>query len=263
MKAHNRQIKCRCFALWLALALPIVGCESYRLPSDLKFPQVLAVRLSQPQLLPGQRANIDVLVTDVMGVPAVINPQIVEFAPDPLTGMPLSLPPEAAMFIEHEGDKFFARAPDEATVDKLAALLGLAATAALKVQLRVTVAIGAESRRADKFVVVLRPGSGVEPTGNPTVTTLTIDGVVQPIFDMAPPVVLALVGEHTLQVSADETQGALTYAWFTAVGDLKHYRAPIATLTTKADEAGDGAGLIVVRNDRGGVAWRQFSLRVH
>lgn len=250
------------------------GCDTYRLPSDLKFPQILAVRLADPQLLPEQRTAIDVLVTNDLGVPSLVKPGAVEFSPDPATGKPFSLPPQASAFIEHEGDDFFAHAPDEATVNAFATALGLAPTAALKVSLRVTVSIGAETRRADKLVVVLRPGSGVVPTPNPTIKDITVDGQPVSADPAAPPVDVLIetvktetmpskIIEHTFVVSADATAGPLTYAWFTAYGDVKHYRATTAIVTGKPTMGGDGAALIVVRNERGGVAWRQFALHLH
>jgi hypothetical protein len=245
------------------VALAGAGCDDFRSPADLKYPQVLAVRLTPPQLEPGERARVDVLVTDGAGVPSVIRPATVDFAPDPISGKALSLPAEAMGFLERDGDDFYARAPDEATLDQIATAFGLAADAALKVPLRVTVDIEGETRRADKLVIVLRPSSGVAPTPNPTIEDLQVDG--QPVSDdaAAPPVDVTVVAEHQLAVSADGGGGVLSYAWFSAVGEMKHYRASASTLTVAPEKAGDGAALIVVRNDRGGVAWRWFALHAH
>jgi hypothetical protein len=248
---------------WLLVVVASAACDDFRSPADLKYPQVLAVRLTPPQLLPGQRARVDVLVTDTAGVPSVVRPASVDFAPDPISGKALSLPQEASGFLEHDGDDFFARAPDETTLDQIATATGLAADAALKVPLRVTVDIEGEARRADKLVIVLRPASGVAPTPNPMIEEIQVDGQPVSADASAPPVDVAVVAEHQLAVRASEGGGALTYAWFTAVGEMKHYRAAASTLTVVPEKAGDGAALVVVRNDRGGVAWQWFALHAH
>ncbi len=232
----------------LLLILLAAGCADFRDPGDLKYAQVLAVRLTPAQLRAGQRARLEVLATDNAGMPFEANPKEVAFAPDH-TGKPLPLPPEANAFIEREGEMWYVRAPDEAQLDVIAAALGLMPGAALRVPLRLTVAVDAVDKRADKVVTVLR-SPDVQPAGNPTIKEITLDG--EPVDKQAQ----VTVGEHRLAVTADEASGTSPYAWYTGLGELKHYRMTGATLTIK--EPATGVILIVVRNDRGGVGWRWF-----
>jgi hypothetical protein len=54
--------------------------------------------------------------------------------------------------------------------------------------------------------------------------------------------------------------GTLSYAWYSAFGELTKYREATATLE-KAMPGEAGAVVLVVRDDRGGVAWRFGALR--
>jgi hypothetical protein len=241
----------------LALALAAAGgaaCTDFRSPADLRYAQILAVRLEPPHLRAGERARIDVLVSDAAGALAERPPGEVGFAPDP-AGRPPALPPEAAGLIVRDGDAVFARAPDEAALEGIATALGLAPGAALLVPLRIAIDVGGESRRADKVVTVLR-SRDVPAVPNPAIQELKLDGA--PIDPDAG--VVTSVGEHELAVAAEGAAGPVAHSWYSAVGEIERYRSATARLSAK--EPGSGALLVVVRNEHGGVAWRAVTLTV-
>src|SRR6185436_11539877 len=89
----------------LLVAAAVVSCGSFRDPGDLHYARTLAVRAEPPRVSPGQRARIDLLVTNNDGVP-------VERAPDQVTlpqarpGRPAA-PPEAAQLITQDNGAWY------------------------------------------------------------------------------------------------------------------------------------------------------------
>jgi hypothetical protein len=81
---------------------------------------------------------------------------------------------------------------------------------------------------------------------NPSVAAMELDGAAAPEID------LASGDTASLEVPGDD--GVRTYAWYTSIGSLAHYRSVVATLD--GDELGDGVVVVVVRDDQGGVAWQ-------
>ena len=65
-----------------------------------------------------------------------------------------------------------------------------------------------------------------------------------------------------IPIAAEDAAGdtELSYAWFTAVGDIDLYLSEAATLTLEA--AGEGPLVLVVRDERGGVSWTWRDVRV-
>jgi hypothetical protein len=82
---------------------------------------------------------------------------------------------------------------------------------------------------------------------NPSVTTMQVDG------SASEAIAVAKNAKTTLGVAASG-DGTFAYAWYTSLGKLEHYRS--ANATFDANEQGDGAVAVVVRDDQGGVAWQ-------
>jgi hypothetical protein len=81
---------------------------------------------------------------------------------------------------------------------------------------------------------------------NPSVAAMQVDGAETAEIDVA-------AGDSAmLDVPGDD--GARSYAWYTSIGTLAHYRSDAATLD--AGDPGDGTVVLVVRDDVGGVAWQ-------
>jgi len=113
----------------------------------------------------------------------------------------------------------------------------------------VSVTVDGQARPSEK--VVWLGGAAL----NPTITGMTIDG--RPMEEA--PVAVTATGPHALTGTA-EGEGVLSYSWYTAFGELKKYREPTATFEN-AMPGETGAVVLVVRNDRGGVAWKFGALR--
>ena len=112
--------------------------------------------------------------------------------------------------------------------------------------LDVALAIDGESWRATKQLVI------AEPADNPAVATMQVDGA--DTMELS-----AAVGTTpTLAVLA--TGGELSYAWYSSVGDLEHYRTPEAVLD--ADAPAEGTIVVVVRDAVGGVTWQLLPAHV-
>jgi len=112
--------------------------------------------------------------------------------------------------------------------------------------LAITLAIDGVTWPATKALVVS------EEAANPHVATMQVDGAD------STELVAAIGAKATL--TAVGTGGELTYAWYSSIGELTHYRFPEATLETK--EAGEGNIVVVVRDGVGGVDWQLLPARV-
>jgi hypothetical protein len=232
----------------IAIAGLLAACGSFRDPGDLRYARVLAVRAEPPQVSPGQRARIDLLVTGNDGVPVVRGPDLIAPAP-PQPGQPAA-PPEAAQLIAQENGVWYVAAPSEAILGQLRQAFGLPAgsDAPIPFPLSVTATIEGQPRVAEKIVWL----GGT--AANPTIGAVTVDG--RPLDDSLS---IAAPGTHAL-VGAAAGAGTLSYAWYSAFGTLKKYREPMATLEELT--AGEmGALVLVVRDDKGGVTWKLGGLR--
>jgi hypothetical protein len=135
--------------------------------------------------------------------------------------------------VEHTGDGWFVTAAPTAEI----ATLDLA------------LEIDGVTWRATKALVVS------EQAANPHVTTMLVDG------ETTDTLVAAVGSKPTLTAvgdAPDPTQ--LTYAWYSSVGDLEHYRAAEATLD--AETAADGTIVVVLRDSVGGIDWQLLPARV-
>ncbi len=112
---------------------------------------------------------------------------------------------------------------------------------------RITIAIGGTPYRADKTLVF------GDDAANPTMSDVEVDGSPDNVLD-------ATSGtSHQLAASCAGVE-PLSYAWYTSIGTLQHYRAAQATLG--ADVAGDGVILVVVRDAQGGVVWQTMPAQI-
>jgi len=233
----------------ILMALLLVGCGEFRDPGDLHHARTLAVRADPPRVPAGQRSRIDLLVTGNDGVPVVRAPEAVApAAPQP--GQPAP-PPQAAQLISQENGAWYVTAPPEEVLAQLRQAFGVPpeSDAPIPFPLAVSVTVDGQARPSEKLVWL----GGSAP--NPTITAMAIDG--QPMGET--PLAISAADPHTL-TGAAEGAGLLSYAWYTAFGELKKYREPAATLE-KALPGEAGAVVLVVRDDRGGVAWRLGTLR--
>jgi hypothetical protein len=116
------------------------------------------------------------------------------------------------------------------------------------VPIDVALTIDGELWRAEKQLVV------AQPADNPRVATMQVDGAA------AATELVAQVGTKPALAAVGEGMEPLSYAWYSSVGDLEHYRKPEATLDAKA--AAQGTIVVVVRDRVGGVDWHVLPARV-
>lgn len=235
-------------SLAIVVAAALAACADFRKPSDLRHAQILAVRSSRPRVPPGERATIDLLVTGDDGVPRETAPDRLEVAPDPRDpGRPI--PPAVAALVGREAGGWTVTVPSEAELAIARGALGLPPDALIVLPLQATIALGVETRIAQKAIVL---GAAA---ANPIILRLLADGAPIPPEGLRVPI----GGERRLGVEATGA-GTLSYAWYGGAGDLDAYRTVAPRLS--APKPGSGALLVVVRDDRGGVAWLGTTLTI-
>jgi len=231
------------------MILCALGCSDFRDPGDLHYARTLAVRADPPRISPGERSRIDLLVTGNDGIPLVRAPDgVTPAAAQP--GRPAP-PAEAAQLISQENGAWYVTAPPAEVLAGLRQVFGLPpeSDAPIPFPLSLSVTIDGQLRPSEK--VVWLGGTAA----NPSITAMSIDG--QPMGEAPLPV--SALTPHTLTGGA-AGEGVLSYAWYTAFGELKKYREPTATLD-KVVSGQAGAVVLVVRDDRGGVTWRFGALQ--
>ncbi|MGE5185228.1 MAG: hypothetical protein ACM31C_24330 [Acidobacteriota bacterium] len=126
----------------------------------------------------------------------------------------------------------------------------------------------AAERRADGWYV-----TSPAPLAPAITVTLRIDGqpwaatkqlvfaelAANPSLAEMPPV-QAIRGTKPQLAASAAGADPLSYAWYTSLGTLEHYRQPAAILDAEA--AGDGIVCVVVRDAQGGVAWQTIPAHV-
>ena len=113
--------------------------------------------------------------------------------------------------------------------------------------LAVSLAIDGETWRATKQLVI------GPPADNPQVAAMQVDGA-------ATDALVAAVGTTPTLAAAAIGGEPLTYAWYSSVGDLEHYRTAEAVLD--AAEPAEGTVVVVVRDSVGGVTWQPLPARI-
>jgi hypothetical protein len=132
-------------------------------------------------------------------------------------------------------------------------------------------------RKADGWYVTAPAGAQSAPVAN---VTLAVDGVElgatkqllfaddrpNPMIDnmqvdgSAVEAIAASKGTKPALDTAVAGDGTYTFAWYTSIGKLEHYRREQATLD--ANELGEGLVVVVVRDDQGGVTWQMLPANV-
>ena len=198
---------------------------------ELDHDHVVAVRATPPRIATGQRAKLDALVAHA-GAPARVERPIAAAdaleIDDPLHGL--------------VGNDLYVSAPSEERLAAARERLGLAADA--PVPLTVVTMFGSvdEPMYATKTVYF---GDAAE---NPTAPPMIVDG--QPAEDQ-----LLVPMEQDVYVTVNVEPGARVN-WLTSCGTLFQDDVATAFLRVKPDERTDGELAVVIRDPRGGVAWR-------
>jgi hypothetical protein len=121
------------------------------------------------------------------------------------------------------------------------------AGSALDVEVTATVTVDDEALVGTKALVF------ADAQDNPTIDQMYLDG------SAAAAIAVAKGATPTLAL-ANPDASALSYAWYTSLGELEQFRSAQATFD--ATEAGDGVVCVVVRDGQGGVAWQVIDAHV-
>ena len=226
-----------------ALAAATAACDENGAPSELDRARVLAVQISPPHLGPDETAPVLLLVGHSDGTVSEVEASGIE-----VVGAPPGSP--ASGMVGRGADGWAIACPDPEALAQLRAAMELGPEDPIPIALAVEVEVEGALLTATKYVYLGSDGD------NPQLAGISIGGETGE--DEAVPLA---VGD-AVSIAADGAAGdtELTYAWFTAVGDIDLYLSEEATLTL--DEPGEGPLALVVRDERGGVTWTWRDVRV-
>ncbi len=224
----------------LLLVAVLVGCGGdLDQPWQLDHDRIVAIRAEPPAILAGETSVIDGLVA-------------LDMAPteerDPLQVI-VTQPESLADTLAFGPDGWVVTAPAE---DRLAAAreeLGLEATDPVPLQLGVAF--------SETLVGIKTVKLGITGT-NPTLGLMQINGAAAPEPEVE--IVVARLVDVPLSVEALETDEV---NWLTSVGEMHDFDLPNAYLRVEEDnELTEGELAVVVRDDKGGVTWQVWPIRV-
>ena len=224
------------------MLLVLVGCmEQIDQRWELDHEHVVAVRATPPAIMPGQRARLDALLAHEDKAPTVGSP----------IGVAVGVPEGAPLFgIVSNAllEGWFVTAPDEATLAAIRARDGLAADAPVPVPIVMAFpGPGDAQLYATKTVYLGAAGD------NPSAPAMAIDG--QPAADQ---VIVPM--EQDIYVSVNVEPGARVN-WLTSCGSLFQDDVATAFLRVLPEDEREGQLAVVIRDARGGVAWRVWPIR--
>lgn len=220
----------------LAAALLAACGQDVDLPWQLDHERVIAVRATPPRLPPGQRAQLDALLGRRDGAPYEARPNQVEVvSPQSLAGA-----------LQAADGAYSVLAPNAQALAAARVELGLAEGAAVPLQLRVGFA---DSERTALKVVWLG-----DTGDNPVLSSALVDGqqaLAQDALYVAPQT------EVRLEVPFD---ASYNINWLTSCGTMHDFDLARAYLRVEPADPQAGHLAVVVRDDRGGVAWRVWPI---
>jgi len=207
---------------------------------QLRHDRIVAIRLTPAHVAAGQVAVLDALVTSVDGGLAVQPPVVAAAA-----GAPASL--DGVVTSDASGG-WQVMAPDAAALDAARTDLGLAAGAAIPLELSTTFAVGGEALNATK-----RAWLG-DVHDNPVVGPVTIDGAAP-----GDAITVPFDTDVALVIDADPADHV---NWLTSCGSLNSDDNEHAVLLhVKPGDETSGDLVVVVRDPEDGVAWQRWPIQ--
>jgi hypothetical protein len=222
----------------LATAVATLGaCGDFVTPAELTKPTVLAVIADPPLVAPGAASGLDVVVAGPDGpmTPDATSWRLIETFP--------GVPPFGAVVPGEAGGATF-EAPDP--VPELPENVPPISS------VEVTVEAGEE-----RIVVVKGMLVTDVPGANPAISALAVGAQV-----VGDTVTVAAGQPLYLDVGLEPPAGDdATFAWYSTVGGIERYQSNPAELIA-SEEPEEGWLFVVVRDGRGGVAWRGVQVTV-
>jgi hypothetical protein len=216
----------------LALAAAATACTGdLDPPWQLDHDRIIAVRATPPGIAAGGTSTLDALLGHKGAGTTVAPPEAAQVvSPTSLAGA-----------LAFTGGQWIVTAPSEDRLAAVRAELGLAADAA--VPLEIGVSYAGEALVATKSIAL---GVAAE---NPTLADVMLDG--KPASDGE--LVVGKLVNVPLSINADDT--AFDVTWLTSCGTMHDFDLPSAHIEVEADDPVAGELALVLRDDQGGVAW--------
>jgi hypothetical protein len=219
------------------LLLLLVGCiEPIDQRWELDHDHVVAVRATPPAIMPGERARIDALLAHADKPPTVASP----------LGMAVGVEEGDPLFgivSQSQFEGWSVNAPSADVLAQIRARDGLAADAPVPVPIVMAFdGPGDDYLYATKTVYLGATGE------NPTAPSMVIDG--QLASDQ-----ITVPMQRDVYVSVNVEPGARVN-WLTSCGSLFQDDVATAFLRVLPDDEAAGQLAVVIRDPRGGVAWR-------
>ena len=221
---------------YLVLLL-LVGCiDQIDQRWDLDHEHVVAVRMTPPSLMPGQHAKIDALLAHEGKAPTVGVPA------GAAAGVPDGDPLHDIVSFSLIGG-FTVTAPSEDILAQVRVRDGLAAGAPVPVPI-----VMAFPSTGDDYLYATKTIYLGQASENPTAPAMAIDGQLA-----ADQVIVPI--DQDVYVSVTVEPGARVN-WLTSCGSLFQDDVATAFLRVLPEDRSDGQLAVVIRDPRGGVAWR-------
>lgn len=217
------------------LVLAAAACTDFATPNQLAKPTIIAVVSDPPIVPPGATAAVSVVLADATGV--VVAP--------PTTWTLVEAYPGVAPLGTISGDAAGATYTAPATLPDRGDIPPVD-----------TASVTVETADGPLTAIKAMPVIDVA-AANPTLTALDVGGASA--LDGA---TVARGATVALSVTTDPapTDDA-RFAWYTPVGDIKYYQSNPCELVVP-DDAVSGPLIVVVRDGKGGVVWKQITLTV-
>jgi hypothetical protein len=208
---------------------------------------VIAARATPPRIREGENTGLDALVAHETGPVTVEAPMSAEVS------RTASGPDFSRYLTKQVTGEWTLHAPDAAILASARPAMGLPADAPVPVDVLLTFPHGGTDRASlDAYRVKKTVWIG-EPSANPDLPAVTIDGA--PAGDE----VVIPVGRD-VYVSLDAPAGTHVN-WLTNVGQLFQDDVATAYLHVAPEDRREGQLVVVMRDSEGGVAWRVWSMR--
>lgn len=225
----------------LLILAALVGCGGdLDQPWDLDHDRIVAIRAEPPAILSGETSKIDGLISGKGTATAETAPlQVIVVKPESLAD---------ALSQDTEGN-WVVTAPDEEQLAAARTELSLEATDPVPLQLGVA------------FTTTLAGVKTVQlgmTSPNPTLGVMQFNGEPAPAPEVE--LVVGRLVDVPMSVDALETDEV---NWLTSVGEMHDFDLPSAYLRVEEDnELNEGELAVVVRDDKGGVTWQVWPIRV-
>ena len=221
--------------------LVLTGCiDVIDMRWDLDHDHVVAARATPPRIRSGEATNIDALVAHEGRGVSVENPL------DAHVGSA-----RFASYLSFEDGAWRLTAPDAQMLASARPALGLPEDAPVPVDVMLTFPRSTNRSSPDPVRVKKTVWLG-EPSQNPVVPAVTIDGV-----PAGAEIVLPIGRDVYLSVDAPD----LRVNWLTSVGTLFQDDVATSFVRVLPDDRREGELVVVVRDSEGGVAWQVWPVR--